>query len=708
MNRRGVSFWVHSTAGLVLAVYAVVIGLSGAVVTFHGELLEGASRGICTASAGADSHVVSADEALAAVRKAYPEGNFLSLTYPNERCENWSAYLLGSPSMLVNVDAGTGEIAGVRANDEDWLGWIEALHANLLTGRPGRLVNGVAAIALAVLTVAGFVVWWPGWSRIFAAFRLHRDASWGRWIWQTHGAVGAVLAIFVLGFSVTGVYFAVTGPVIRAVGAIFPLEEKLDSVALPAEETSRDRVPYAELVRIAQDELHAAPGGMPAPHRISLPSSPRLPVRITFREDHVDAFHNVSSVLLDPYSGAVLQSNPLNARYAGDTIIAWFSAFHLGVFGGWFIKLLWTLLGVALAGLGITGPYLWWRRKMTPARNRAVQKQEAMQERRSPVSRLARATLSVFLLAMLAGCGSQPAEVATGTPEAAEEATVGNLRIVGLSSPLVETVYLLGEGNMIVGVSESCVYPAQVVDDRASGGVAVVGSFTNPSVEEIGALEPDLILTSNQFQRALAEQLREAGYKVLHFEPESLEDVFENIVVIGDAIGKGEQARELTAGYREQLAEIRAISEDLEPVRVYMEMNHNGPWTNGNRSPLEDIIEAAGGENVFADVGAGAFQTTNAEVIARDPEVILSPIWVHAKVGGIDGITTLGEIYRRDGYETVDAIEDSRVMYYDSALMKHEGPRQVLAVRKMAHLLHPEAFADPPGTIDWELGRLIP
>ncbi len=101
MNRRGVSFWVHSTAGLVLAVYAVVIGLTGAVLTFHDELTERASQEICTASVGTNSRTVSADEALAAMRNAYPDGNFLSLTYPNaalrelERVSAWVAVTAG-------------------------------------------------------------------------------------------------------------------------------------------------------------------------------------------------------------------------------------------------------------------------------------------------------------------------------------------------------------------------------------------------------------------------------------------------------------------------------------------------------------------------------------------------------------------------------------------------------------------------------------
>jgi hypothetical protein len=48
------------------------------------------------------------------------------------------------------------------------------------------------------------------------------------------------------------------------------------------------------------------------------------------------------------------------------------------------------------------------------------------------------------------------------------------------------------------------------------------------------------------------------------------------------------------------------------------------------------------------------------------------------------------------------------VLYYDSALLKHEGPRQVLAIRKLAYLLHPDFFENPPGTIPWELGRIRP
>ncbi len=110
----------------------------------------------------------------------------------------------------------------------------------------------------------------------------------------------------------------------------------------------------------------------------------------------------------------------------------------------------------------------------------------------------------------------------------------------------------------------------------------------------------------------------------------------------------------------------------LPKVRVYMEINHVGPWTSGNKSPENEIIRLAGGENIFGDHAEGAFTTTNAEVVRRNPEIILSPIWLDAKVGGIDGITTLVEIMTRPGYSEITAVKNGRVLYFDSALFKQQ------------------------------------
>lgn len=282
----------------------------------------------------------------------------------------------------------------------------------------------------------------------------------------------------------------------------------------------------------------------------------------------------------------------------------------------------------------------------------------------------------------------------------------GQRDVISLSSPLTETAYLLGAQNRLALVSDSSVFPEQVVRDRDKGIVGVV-AFSRPDLEKIRAAHPTLILTSTAFQRELAAELRKSGYKVLHFEPESIEDILRQTEQVGAALGKAAQATKVVKEMRRDLEEIGRKSAGLPKVRVYMEINHVGPWTVGANSSETEMIRLAGGENIFADKLGGTFVTSNEEVARRNPAIILSPIWLNAKVGGIDGITTLFEVMSRPGFNQTDAVKNGRVLYYDSALLKQQGPREVLAVRKLAYLLHPETFENPPDTLPWELGRIL-
>lgn len=277
--------------------------------------------------------------------------------------------------------------------------------------------------------------------------------------------------------------------------------------------------------------------------------------------------------------------------------------------------------------------------------------------------------------------------------------------VVSLSAPLTETVYLLGRQDRLAAVSDTSVFPEQVVADRDAGKVRTL-NFSRPDLDAVAALHPSLILTSTAFQRDLADRLRGQGYRVLHFEPESIEDIFAQTEQIGGALGAAGQAAAIVTDLRGQIAGIKARSAALPRVKVYMELNHNGPWTAGAQSPETEMIGIAGGVNIFGGEEEGVFVTSNAEVVRRDPDIILSPIWIDAHVGGMDGITTLGEIYARPGYASTTAARNGRVLYYDSALLKHQGLRVVLAIRKLAYLLHPETFDNPSGTIPWELGRI--
>ena len=94
----------------------------------------------------------------------------------------------------------------------------------------------------------------------------------------------------------------------------------------------------------------------------------------------------------------------------------------------------------------------------------------------------------------------------------------------------------------MVAVSDVAVFPEQLVEDRKSGRVRELGAFMKPYLEKLKQLHPDLILTDTGFLRPLPAMLEKEGFRVLHFEPESLEDIFRQMIAVGEAVGHRKQA----------------------------------------------------------------------------------------------------------------------------------------------------------------------
>lgn len=256
------------------------------------------------------------------------------------------------------------------------------------------------------------------------------------------------------------------------------------------------------------------------------------------------------------------------------------------------------------------------------------------------------------------------------------------------------------------------------IEHELSKEVAVVSKFTDCNYELIDRLEPTLILGEAELQREMCETLEDKGYQVLHFVPTTLEDVYQMMLDIGEAAGVADVAEKLVASYRERVAEIQAITSQLDKPKVYFEIAHQssytdetsgtsytyGPYTNASGTPFDDMIAIAGGENLFADLTGDYTEVTFEDVVERNPDVILSPMWPDAKS---HEVTTIYEIMTRPGFETTNAVQNSRVLYYDSSLMKRFGPRTITAIEKLAYLLHPYYFEDPDtGITPWELGRI--
>lgn len=294
-------------------------------------------------------------------------------------------------------------------------------------------------------------------------------------------------------------------------------------------------------------------------------------------------------------------------------------------------------------------------------------------------------------------------------------------RIISLSPSHTEILYALGLEDNIVGWTKYCNYPPEVQetggwlaydeyeyksiqDELYNKDVAVVSAFTYVNYDLIDSLKPTHILSVHRMQHNIVQRLKDDGYNVLHFEPKTLEDVFNIMQTVADATGKTKVAQKLIKGYRREIEEISLITKDLPKIKVYFEINHNGPWVLGAGSPMDQILSIAGGENIFNDVESEAFKAELLDIVDRNPDVILTPLWPHA---GRNEVTTVREIVTRPGFEKTNAVLNDRVYHYDSSLFKKPGPRQITAIKKMAYLLHPYYFKNPENSADpWVLGKI--
>lgn len=333
-------FRLHLILGILLGLYAVAIGVTGSILVYRDELVEMVRPALFQP---VREIRVTPDAALSVVQQAYPGWKVLTLTGPDLTTGAWMAYLLSkSDAKQVFVDAETGVLRGDYQRKEGWLGFIEQLHFNLMSGRTGRLVNGYCALSLLLLALTGLLLWRPQLSRL----------NWNAR--SLHVNLGMVSLVFIVIMGFTGGYFTWFQAYVDGVKLFLPARNQ---PKLAAVEVAGERKSLAELAAAAQ---RAVPGAKV--YRIALGSGPKEAFRISMRHGTQGEFQLVSHVALNPYTLEVIRVERLEDRASGDWLIGNFSAVHFGVWGGSAARVLWAVLGLSLPALFITSFSLWWRR----------------------------------------------------------------------------------------------------------------------------------------------------------------------------------------------------------------------------------------------------------------------------------------------------------------------------------------------------------
>jgi len=218
-------------------------------------------------------------------------------------------------------------------------------------------------------------------------------------------------------------------------------------------------------------------------------------------------------------------------------------------------------------------------------------------------------------------------------------------RIVSLAPNLTETLFALGAGNEVVGVTSYCNYPPEARTREK------VGDFINPSLEKIVSLQPDLILLEKWSSSKVSRRLSQLDLRVFEtISPVSIPQVYELIGQVGEATGRRREATDLAALMRRRIETAKQRSSGFRNhPSVYVEIDPPS-WTVGRRSYTSEAITIAGGRNLFDDVDRPSLLVSKEKILEKNPDVILS------------FTEKAAEIRARPGWGEIKAVKEGRII----------------------------------------------
>jgi len=319
--------------------------------------------------------------------------------------------------------------------------------------------------------------------------------------------------------------------------------------------------------------------------------------------------------------------------------------------------------------------------------------------------------LIVFLAlicAMFSGCGQGDGDIPIASPApepipddmlAEEPGDIGGIfltdmtgrevwlpepatRVVALTAADVEILYAIGAGDTLVGRGEYCNYPAEVLD------VQSVQSGYETNIEQIIALEPHLLIMSQMAQsEEQVAQLENAGIVTFVTYPQTIDETYMAIDLIGVLVGKEKEAAVLITDMKYVFAELQGKAADAsggEEKTIYFEVSplEYGLWTAGAGTFMNEVAELIGLDNIFSDIADWA-EISEEQVLERNPDFIMT---VGMYFG--DGPTPIESILSRPGWENITAIKNKAILNLTEDELSRPGPRLADGARMLYEFVY--------------------
>jgi len=264
--------------------------------------------------------------------------------------------------------------------------------------------------------------------------------------------------------------------------------------------------------------------------------------------------------------------------------------------------------------------------------------------------------------------------------------TVPSQRIVSLVPALTEILFSIGAGHQVIAVSSFDDYPQEVLS------LPRVGALLDPDIERILSLRPDLVVIYGS-QDALKDQLHRAGIETFNYFHANLEDIRRVFLQLGSLTGHKAEAIAQASALESKLASIRARVSGLPRPRTLLLIGHEPQSlrnmdASGGIGFLHDLLDVAGGTNIFADVKQEAVRVSTEMLLSRNPEVVID---LHYETtGDTTKPVTEQTIWKR--LPSIPAVSTGRIYKLYGDYLVVPGPRMGEAAEMLGRALHPKAF----------------
>ncbi len=248
--------------------------------------------------------------------------------------------------------------------------------------------------------------------------------------------------------------------------------------------------------------------------------------------------------------------------------------------------------------------------------------------------------------------------------------------MVSLVPSVTETIFALGRGDRLVGISTFCDYPPDEVR-----GIPRAGSYLTPNVETIVALSPDVVIgvpTPGNF--APVDQLRSLGVNVVIVGEHTLADTWDAMRTIGRWVGNEAGADELVARIQRQIDEVRERAAGRPRRKVLFVVGHDPLIVAGTGLFIDELVTAAGGVNVAASTGAMWPRLSLESVVAMAPDVIIDGAMGSEEREGL-------EAYWKP-YASIPAVREGRIRARNADALLRPGPRLGEAAEELYEAIH--------------------